>query len=178
MTQTARLYGGSLYTVAREENLSRDLLEEMGMVKELFDQNRAYVQILQEPSIPREERIRMLDEAFGGRIRTYLLNFLKLLCENGLLGEFSGCFAEFKKRFYKDKGILQAEAVSARPLTEEETLALTARLERVTGRPVILRRRTEAELLGGMWVEIEGHRMEDTLRGRLTDVERMWTKWS
>ena len=140
MTQTARLYGGSLYTVAREENLSRDLLEEMGMVKELFDQNRAYVQILQEPSIPREERIRMLDEAFGGRIRTYLLNFLKLLCENGLLGEFSGCFAEFKKRFYKDKGILQAEAVSARPLTEEETLALTARLERVTGRPVILRR--------------------------------------
>ena len=81
--------------MAREENLSRDLLEEMGMVKELFDQNRAYVQILQEPSIPREERIRMLDEAFGGRIRTYLLNFLKLLCENGLLGEFSGCFAEF-----------------------------------------------------------------------------------
>ena len=58
------------------------------------------------------------------------------------------------------------------------TLALTARLERVTGRPVILRRRTEAGLLGGMWVEIEGHRMEDTLRGRLTDVERMWTKWS
>ena len=76
------------------------------------------------------------------------------------------------------QGILQAEAVSARPLTEEETLALTARLERVTGRPVILRRRTEAGLLGGMWVEIEGHRMEDTLRGRLTDVERMWTKWS
>ena len=47
MTQTGRLYGGSLYTLAREENLSRDLLEEMGMVKELFDQNRAYVQILQ-----------------------------------------------------------------------------------------------------------------------------------
>ena len=156
MTQTARLYGGSLYTLAREENLSRDLLEEMGMVKELFDQNRAYVQILQEPSIPRKERIRMLDEAFGGRIRTYLLNFLKLLCENGLLGEFSGCFAEFKKRFYKDKGILQAEAVSARPLTEEETLALTARLERVTGRPVILRRRTEAGLL-----DFQGYRQPD-----------------
>ncbi len=178
MTRTARLYGGSLYSLVKAEGMARDVLEEMGLVKELFDKNRAYLRVLEEPSISRAERTGLLDEAFGGRIRTYLLNFLKILCENGLLREFSGCFEEFRSRFYRDEGILQAKAVSARPLTEEERLALTVRLEHAAGHPVILDAETDSSLLGGMWVEIEGRRMEDTVQGRLADLERMWAKWN
>ena len=36
MTQTARLYGGSLYDLAAEEQLTDTIMEQMGEIQKLF----------------------------------------------------------------------------------------------------------------------------------------------
>ena len=56
MTQTARLYGGSLYDLAAEEQLTDTIMEQMGEIQKLFWENPDYVKLLMEPSIPQEER--------------------------------------------------------------------------------------------------------------------------
>ena len=52
MTQTARLYGSSLYELAAEEQLTDVLMEQMEEVRQLFRENPEYVKLLGEPSIP------------------------------------------------------------------------------------------------------------------------------
>ena len=94
MTQTARLYGGSMYELAAEEQLTGIILEQMQMVRKLFCENPEYVKLLMEPSIPKEERTKLIEEAFGAQAERYLVNFLKLLCERNILMEFAGCCEE------------------------------------------------------------------------------------
>ena len=53
MTATARLYGGSLYELAAEEGLSDVLMQQIGEVRKLFQENPDYVKLLMEPSIPK-----------------------------------------------------------------------------------------------------------------------------
>ena len=90
MTQIARLYGSSMYDLAAEEQLTDTVLEQMQTIRQLFRENPDYVKLLSEPSIPKEERTKLLDTAFGTEAERYLVNFLKLLCERGILGEYSG----------------------------------------------------------------------------------------
>ena len=91
MTETARVYGGSLYELAQEEHLEEEILSEMKEIRALFRENPKYPRLLSEPSIPRKERIGLIDAAFGSQAEPYLVNFIKLLCEKNLLREFGGC---------------------------------------------------------------------------------------
>ena len=112
MTQAARVYGGSLYDLATEEKLDGQIMEQMNEIRQIFRENPGYLKLLGEPAIPQEERIKLLDEAFGGQVEPYLLNFLKLLCEKKILREFSGC-CESLHRYNADHGIVEALVTSA-----------------------------------------------------------------
>ena len=67
MTETARVYGGSLYELAQEEHLEEEILSEMKEIRALFRENPEYPRLLSEPSIPRKERIGLIDAAFGSQ---------------------------------------------------------------------------------------------------------------
>lgn len=96
MTKTAKIYGDSLYDLAAEEKLTEEILPQMEQVAVLFKENPDYLTLLSEPSIPKTERVGLLDKAFEGQLSLYLLNFLKLLCESGMLREYRDSCRQFK----------------------------------------------------------------------------------
>ena len=61
MTETARIYGGSLYDLAAEENLTGEILGQMEQIRTLLRENPEYERLLSEPSIPQMERNGMDD---------------------------------------------------------------------------------------------------------------------
>ena len=138
MTQIARLYGGSMYDLAAEEKITDTVMEQMQTIRQLFGENPDYVRLLSEPSIPKEERTKLLETAFGQEAERYLVNFLKLLCERGILGEYAGCCEEFTRRYNVDHNIATAVVTSAVALTEEQMKALKDKLEKLSGKTVTL----------------------------------------
>jgi len=99
MTETARMYGGSLYDLAAEEGLETRILGELDEAVALFKANPDYLHLLSTPSIPKKERCGLLDEALRGQVHLYVLNFLKILCEKGTLRELSGCARAYRVRY-------------------------------------------------------------------------------
>lgn len=77
MTETAKMYGGSLYDLAAEEGLETRILGELDEVQQLLKQNPDYLRLLSTPSIPKKERCGLLDEALRGQVHLYVLNFFK-----------------------------------------------------------------------------------------------------
>ena len=61
MTQYARLYGGSLYDLAAEENLNDVIWEQMKEIRIIFRENPDYVKLLSEPSVPKGERTKLIE---------------------------------------------------------------------------------------------------------------------
>ncbi len=167
MTGAAVSYGGSLYELAVEESLGRQILDELDGVCGLFKEIPEYMKLLSEPSIPKRERCALIDEVFGGRVHTYVANFLKILCENGILRELSGCLGEYRRRYYEANGILTATAVSAAPMTPEQADRLREKLTAMTGHPVELTTKTDPLCIGGVRLDIDGKRLDGTVRERL-----------
>ena len=172
MTQAAKVYGGSLYDLAAEEKLDGQIMEQMNEIRQIFRENPGYLKLLGEPAIPQEERIKMLDEAFGGQVELYLLNFLKLLCEKKILREFAGCCEEFTRRYNVDHNIATAVVTSAVALTDEQMAALKDKLEKISGKTVTLTQKTDPTVLAGLKVELEGRQLDGTVKSRLDDLSR------
>ena len=172
MKNAAELYGKSLYELSREEGLDQRILSEMRTVGKLFSENPDYIRLLSEPSLPKLERLSLLDKAFRGSIEPYFLNFLKLLVERGLLSSYSGAERTFKNAYNRDHGILEATVFSAVALTEEERRELLSRLRERSGKEVELTEKLDSSLLGGLLVEIDGKRLDGTVSGRLSAIRR------
>ena len=172
MTETARMYGGSLYDLAAEEGLETRILGELEEVNALFKANPDYLHLLSTPSIPKKERCGLLDEALRGQVHLYVLNFLKILCEKGTLRELSGCARAYRIRYNQAHGILEATAISAVPLTEQQRAALHAKLESLTGKTIDLKTKVDAKVLGGIRLDIEGTELDGTVKNRLASLRR------
>ena len=172
MTETAKLYGDGLYDLAAEEQLSDAILQDGKAVGDLFDAEPDYRRLLSEPSIPKTDRIRLLDEAFSGRIAGYLLNFLKILCEKGILSEYKGCMEEYEKRYNKDHGIITAVVTTAIKLSDEQAKTLREKLEAKSGKKVILDQVVSPSVIGGLRVEMEGELMDGTIKSQLSGMHR------
>ncbi|MDO4476178.1 MAG: ATP synthase F1 subunit delta [Lachnospiraceae bacterium] len=172
MTQTARMYGGSLYDLAAEEQLEDVMLEQIQQIRQIFRDNPDYLTLLCELSLSKEERTGLIETAFGEQVHRYLVNFLKLLCERNILNEYAGCCEEFTRRYNAEHGIAEAVVTSAVPLTEEQLKNLCTRLEKVSGKKVNLTGKVNPSLIAGLCVELDGQRLDGSVSARLTGISR------
>ncbi|MBR1892665.1 MAG: ATP synthase F1 subunit delta [Lachnospiraceae bacterium] len=172
MTRTGDLYGQSLYDLALSENLTDKILSQMETVKKIFDENPDYVKLLSEPSVPKKERIQLIDDAFGDSLEEYLMSFLKILIEKDLLRQFPSCMKRFRTSYNKDKGIADAIVTSAVALSDSQSEALKKKLESISGKKIILRQKTDPSVLGGIRVEVEGKLYDGTVERRLEELRR------
>ena len=58
MTETAKMYGGSLYDLAAEEGLETRILGELDEVQQLLKQNPDYLRLLSTPQHPQKGALR------------------------------------------------------------------------------------------------------------------------
>lgn len=172
MTQIARLYGGSMYELAAQEQLTDTVLEQMQVIRQLFRENPDYVRLLSEPSIPKEERADLLETAFGNEAERYLVNFLKLLCDRGILRDYAGCCEEYTRRYNADHNIATAVVTSAVALSDEQMAALKDKLEKISGKTVSLTQKKDPTVLAGLRVELEGKQLDGTVKSRLDGLSR------
>lgn len=172
MTETARMYGGSLYDLAAEEGLETRILGELEQAAQLLKANPDYLRLLSTPSIPKKERCGLLDEALRGQVHLYVLNFLKILCEKGTLRELSGCARAYRLRYNQAHGILEATATSAVPMTAQQMQALHAKLEKLTGKTIDLKTKVDPGVLGGIRLDMEGTELDGTVQNRLAALRR------
>ena len=172
MTEIARMYGGSLYDLAAEEGLETRVLDELDEAAKLIRDDPEYLRLLSTPSIPKKERCALLDEAFRGQVHLYVLNFLKILCENGTLRELPGCARAYRIRYNAAHGILEATATSAVAMTEQQAKSLHEKLEKLTGKTIDLKTKVDPAVLGGIRLDIEGTELDGTVQNRLSALRR------
>ena len=173
MTQAANTYAQALYDLAKDENLGKTILEELMVLKDVFQSAPEYSKLLSAPDIPKQERCGILDEAFRGKVHPYVLNFMKILTEKGYIRQFPLCCDAYRGFYNEDNGILVVKAVSAIALSDEQTRKLTAKLEATTGKTIDLQCSVDAAQLGGLRLSYSGKLVDGTVKSRLDSIGKL-----
>lgn len=172
MTELAKRYGGSLYELAAEENLTDELFAAAAHRGKQHRSRAAVPASALDAQRSQKERCVLLDKAFEGA-HPYLVSFLKLLCEEDLLGELPGCLRAYQDRYNVDHNILEVTAVSAIALTAPSREKLLAKLQKMTGKNIVLTETVDPAVLGGLRLDMDGTRLDGTVQRHL---ERLRTE--
>lgn len=173
MTGVAGVYGQALYNLARDENLADGIGAELVVLKDVFQQNRDFLRLISSPSLPKAERLGILDESFRGRVHPYVLNFMKILTEKGYMHTFTACCDVYHEGYNADHNILPVKVTTALPLNEDQASRLRRRLAGITGKQIELTNAIDPACLGGVRLDYDGKRVDDTVSGRLERLHSM-----
>ena len=175
MTGLAREYGEGLYELARDEELRPQLHKELGQIADLLKQQPDFIRLLCSRAVEREKRLQIVGETFGGQAHPYVVNFMKLLVQKEHFDAFLMCCEWFHTRYNDDYGIVEARVTSAVALSDADRAALRALLAEISGKNVELFCAVDPSLIGGVRVEMDGRRYDNTIQDRLGRLKRSLT---
>ena len=167
----AKAYGEALFMLTEEMSETEAVLADARAVKDVIEANPSYLQLLDSPALSRDERIALIDKAFG-TLNKSLVNLMKILTEKRLAHLLIKAIGEYEKSYEHSRGIERVEAISAVPLSEAQINRLKAKLEAITGKQIIVRNTHAPELLGGMKLRYLGIQLDDTVKSRLESFEK------
>ena len=97
---------------------------------------------------------------------------MKLLLERGALSALPDCARHFHARWLEEKGVVEARVTSAAPLTDAQRASLSKKLSDIAGKKVELLIHIDPAVMGGLRVDMEGRRYDNTIRHRLDLMRR------
>lgn len=172
MTELAKEYGAGMYALAAEEKIEKDVLAEMGTLRRCFKEQPEFVRLLSNMSLGKEERLQIIDSTLRGQVNAYVLNFLKILCERGALSEFAGCEEAYRELYYKEHGVVEAQVTTGDKMSDDQRARLIEKLRQMTGKEIVLLEKVDPKVIGGVLLEMNGQRYDNTVRHRLESVRR------
>ena len=173
MSGVAAVYGQALYGLAKDGALDEAVLRQMAALEESFRAEPRYIRLLCAANLSKAERCEILDKDFRGKVAPCLLNFMKILTEKGYMRYFSDCCKVYRGLYNEDHGILEVRAVTAVALTAEQSRRLREKLVSVTGKTISLQNIVDPQCLGGVRLDFNGKRLDDTLRHRLESIRAL-----
>ncbi len=172
MTQIGSAYAQALYSLAKDEGLTKTIFSQLSALDDAFCQEPAYFTLLGSPNLTKQEKCALLDESFQNTLHPYVLNFLKLLTEKGYAKEFPACYRAYMAQYHEDHNILSVTAVTAVALTQQQSHKLAEKLKQLTGKDILLSNRVNPQVLGGVQLSYDGKRLEDTVSSRLEAIAK------
>ena len=173
MTEAASVYGEALYALAKDENKSDTMLGQLKVLDECFAAEPDFLRLLSAPNLSKIERKEILNTCFQGKTEPYLLNFLKILMEKGYIRQFSSCVQVFREHYNEDHGIMPVSVVTAVPMSDRQKEKLAAKLAGITGKQIELTNVINPACIGGVRLDYDGKRVDDTIIHRLDAVSSM-----
>jgi F-type H+-transporting ATPase subunit delta len=164
---SARRYARALLDVALEKG-------DTGLRQDLDDLGRLYVEhaelrtLLLHPTVPPEKKTAVIVALLRGRSSDLLQRLITLLGERDRIELLPLIAKAYVRQWNARKGIVEAEAVSARELDDTEARAISAAAGRAAGgKQIELRRRVDPALMGGLLLRMEGRIYDGSVRARL-----------
>ncbi|MBR2886002.1 MAG: ATP synthase F1 subunit delta [Clostridia bacterium] len=170
MKSLSSVYAASLFSLADEENLLSETMDELLALRSVFLENADYAPLLDSPTVSLSSRLSLIDEAFEGASE-YVKNFIKILCEKKCTHLFSECVKNFEKLYNKKYNIENVTVIAAFPLSEALREKLTRKLSDDLKKKVILDLKVDESILGGLIIRTENSQTDASVRARLDAIK-------
>ncbi|MFO7654065.1 MAG: ATP synthase F1 subunit delta [Candidatus Krumholzibacteriia bacterium] len=172
----AHRYAVALLDAARQEGQVEPLAESYAAVAEAVTGNEQLRTFLESPQVADDEKQELLRTVLTGQVEPLLLNFLLLLLDKNRIEFLEDIGEEYALLVERERGFQRALVTTAVPLPADLEEALAARLNQITGRKILMKKRVDPAVVGGVCVVMEDQIIDGTVRTGLARVRQKLLK--
>ena len=180
----ANRYAEALFQLSEEENITKEIYNELHDVVEVIKNNKELDNVLKSPLVAKNEKTQLIEALFNNKINNDLKNFLKILVEKGRIKLLSidevysvakeyicGTTIKFKELLNDKHNIIEGTVISAIALTEKQVKELEEKLSKKYNKNVTLENEVDQSILGGVLVRLGNTEIDGTIRTRLNGLK-------
>ena len=163
----SKVYGDALFEAAMERDMLSPVYEEVQSLQTILMENADLVQFLNHPQIIKEEKLKVVENIFKGRVSDDLMGFLETVIEKGRQKELPKILDYFVNRVKEYKKIGIVTVTSAVELSAEQKL-----LETTAFVSLEVTYSVDPAILGGLVIRIGDRVVDSSIRTRLGEIRR------
>lgn len=172
-------YGEALFELAVEEGREEEFLDEIIQLRKLLCENPDFEKLMNHPKILKEDKLKVLEEVFKGRISKELLGFLYLIVSKDRYGDIDNILDYFIEEVKRIKGIGIAYVTTAIDLSEVKKKEVEEKLLETTPfKKMEMHYRVDESLIGGMVIRIGDRVVDSSVKNKLFELQRELLKIS
>ena len=165
-SSAARRYAEAAFQLATRDNALDAYGDGLDLATRMLSGTEV-LGLLRNPARPIADRTGLVTTLLEKRVPEQVLKLVALLVARGRIDRLATVTAEFRRLLNEQRGVVEAVATAASPLTNDETAALSRKVARMTGRTVDLRVDVDESLIGGLTVRVGDTLYDASVRGRL-----------
>lgn len=170
-TGLAGRYANAVFELAQEEKSVEAVERDFTTLRTLVERNTDLARLVKAPVFSREDQARamksVLERMDAAKLTT---QFVLTLTSKGRLFALSDVIRSFDRLLAGLRGEIRAQVVSARALSDAETVELKAILKSKLGRDPRLETKVDPTLLGGLVVKVGSRMIDSSLRTKLNGI--------
>lgn len=145
----------------------------MKFVKQVCDENRDFVVLLESPIVKTDKKIEILNSLFSGKISALSLAFLTLLAKKRRESHIQEITTAFDEQFKSKKNITTAVITTATTLDpKEKNRVLEIAKQTNSGNEIELVEKVDPSILGGFILSISDKQLDQSVKRKLTDLRK------
>lgn len=169
----SKTYGEALFELAVEEGKEDEFLSEITEISKILKENPDFSKLMNHPKILKEEKLKVLEEVFKGRISDELVGFLHLVVTKDRYSDIDSILEYFISEIKSVKGIGVADVTTALELTDVQKKAVEAKLLETTSfKSMEINYKVDEDIIGGMIIRIGDRVVDSSVQTKLNKLQR------
>jgi len=169
LTGIARPYARAVYELAKEKD-SFDKWTDMMTFLSAVVQDESMIEALDSPKMTEAQKADLLEAVSEGQLDDQGKNFINVLSENDRLSLIPEICTLYEAYRDEDKGVIEAEVISAQALSKDDEKKLAAALNKRLGCEVKIVSKVDESLLGGAIIHAGDLVIDGSIQGRLGEL--------
>ena len=162
-----------MFSLALENNKLDTIWEEVRMTRQILSENPTFVKTICHPEITKQDQIKLLDDAFKGKVSDEVMGFFHVLADKKRLTELDAVLEYFDRSAKEYKKIGVVYVTVPMELTKAQQDKIRERILEVSSYETLeMHVETDASLLGGMVIRIGDEILDNSIRSKMEHMAR------
>ena len=145
---------------------------DLARLRALIESSPEARQVIRSPLIPRAQQSKMMDAVLDAAgLCDLARRFVGVVVRNRRLAQLPVFIDSFESLLARRRGDLEAEVVSAVPLTQAQRNAISGAIPGATGRKVRLVEKVDPRLVGGLRVKVGSRLVDSSISAKLSRLQ-------
>ncbi len=167
ITTIARPYAQAVFELAKSEGNFAGWSDTVQLLAAIAVDPQA-AELVESPTLTADRKADLLLSIVGDKLNDEGKNFVRLLADSQRLTALPEIASLYEEMRNEAEGAVDAELITARPVTDEQKAKVTTALKERLGREIHLQCKTDESLLGGAIIRAGDLVIDGSARGKLS----------
>lgn len=175
MDSVASRYAIALLSVAKEENLVKEYVDEVSAIIDIMNENKDLLYLLKDYGLSTNEKKETLALCFENKIHEYILNLFYVIIDNKRGKYILDICNEFVRIGLNELNIKKGIIYSTIKLSNKQLSEIEKIISKMLSCNVTLQNQIDASLIGGFKIQVEDYILDDSMKSRLEKLKETIT---